>query len=87
MIGGEGETGGWRGRDAAALLMFLEGFGKSLTVAQIGRRSGGRDGKKGCSRNDPEEVRDGGKGHCWTDGKEIPELPASSLKLLDIIRK
>lgn len=29
-------------------------------MAQVGIRSGRREGKKGCSRNDPEEVRDGG---------------------------
>lgn len=29
-------------------------------MAQVGIRSGRREGKKGCSRNDPEEVREGG---------------------------
>lgn len=85
--GEQGERQMGRGEGMLQLSVSLEGFGKSLTVAQVGRRSGRRDRKKGCSRNDPEEVRDGGKGHCWTDRKEIPELPASSPKPLYIISK
>ena len=54
------EADGQRGGDAAVLSLSLEGGGRSQTVAQVGIRSGRREGKKGCSRNDPEGVRDGG---------------------------